>query len=466
LRRLVLVSFLVVFLSIPAAAQQPRITLVEFGPQSGPSTGGTLVTFRLSDIPNCPILAPPLTVLFGGVAGTPEPSILEEYAFSTPPHAPGNVEVRIVACGMEDIVVPGGFTFFQHPQGGPFQVQTISPAFGPTTGGTEVTVKVDDIPFCIDPIPRAALLFGGVEATNIRENQTANTITGVTPAHAAGAVDVTVRTCGGPTLTVGSGFTYRAGNENPNPAYEKVLFPVLFFGPGARGSQWATKISVYNAGEVPLTAANAVFEGDPQCPAVCGCQAGADVNPGMTALVCGGGFQDRAGLIYYAPRTGADDLHYNSRVFDTSRSTQNLGTEIPVVREREFRTDEIVLQDLPLDNNYRLALRVYNPDQMDRSNVRMQVLQTNSNGVLGERTIELTYPIVTIQPDPYPNRPAFAFVDLDPILRAIIPAGEFGTTYRNVTLKLTPITEEMRIWGFVSITNNDTQLITTVTPQY
>ena len=457
---------LFLFAAASSFGQSQPITLLEIGPQAGPTTGGTLILFRLSDVPNCPILPPPPALLIDGVAAQDVPS-LTDYAFVTPPHAAGNVEMRIVACGMEDIVVPGGFTYFEHPSAAAFTVWTIDPAFGPGSGGTEVTVTIDDIPFCSDPVPPATLFFGGVEATNIREDQDANTITGTTPAHAPGLVDVTVRTCGGPTVTIPSVFTYTTGSENPNPAYEKVLFPILFFGRGAQGSQWETRITLYNSGQTTLTAANKVFEGDPRCPAVCGCDAGSEITPGETARVCGGGFMNPAGLIYYAPKTGADDLHYHSRVYDTSRSTLNRGTEVPAVREREFRRDEIVLPDVPLDTNFRLALRVYNPDQMDRSLVRLQILDPTQPGALGtERIIELSYPIVTPLPDPYPNRPAFAFVDLDPILRSAIPEADFGTTYRNVHLKLTPVTEGMRIWAFVSATNNATQVITTITPQY
>ena len=250
----------------------------------------------------------------------------------------------------------------------------------------------------------------------------------------------------------------------PNVEYEKVLLPVMFFGQGAHGSLWATQISVYNAGETTVVSPNPQFAGSPLCPAVCGCGPVAQIPPRQTAEVCGL-FADPAGLILYMPKSAAQDLNYHARALDVSRSTANAGTEIPAVREREFRTDTIHLQDLPLDEHFRLGLRVYNPDQHDGAQVKMEVLDTRGSGAFGERIITLSYPIRTIIPDPYPNRPAYANLgDLDTIVREILgtSAGSVGRFH----LRITPITPEIRIWAFATITNNETQLITTVSPQY
>ena len=251
---------------------------------------------------------------------------------------------------------------------------------------------------------------------------------------------------------------------DPTPEYEKVLLPVFFFGPGAHGSRWATQISVYNAGQNTVTTPNAAFIGDPICLAPCGCGPVAEIAPGQTAGICFR-FADPAGLSLYAPKSAATYLNYHARAVDTSRSTANAGTEIPVVREREFRTDSIHLLNLPLDEHFRLGLRVYNPDQHDGAQVKMQVLDTLRNSVYGERLITLSYPIRTIVPDPYPNLPAFANLgDLDKIVREIV--GPSANSIGSFHLRLTPVTPEIRIWAFATITNTETQLITTVSPQY
>jgi hypothetical protein len=456
---LVLLSLLI---ATTAFAQNFQVLAVS--PASGPSTGGTVVTIRMNQLPDCPILPIGPSVTFGGVGVLAELAPNNSIIATAPAHAPGQVDLVISACGMEDLTVPKGFSYFREAgTNNPFRVLSVTPASGPVSGGTEVTVQIDDIPFCIDPVPPAGLIFDGIEARNVREDQEKNTITGTTPAHAAGTVNVVVRTCGGPAVELESGFTY--GNApDPQPAYEKVLFPVFFFGPGAHGSQWATRISVYNAGQSTVSTLNPVFFGNPICPAGCGCGPETQIGPGRTGEVCGQ-FADPAGLIFYAPTVAALDLHYHSVAFDTSRATENAGTEMPVVREREFRRDEIVLPSLPLDEKFRLGLRIYDPDQRHGAQVRVQVLAADSNTVYGERTFTLNYPIQTILPDPFPNRPAYVNIgNLHTIVREIL--GSSAATVSRFHIKITPVTPGIRFWGFATITNNETQLITTVSPQH
>ena len=254
--------------------------------------------------------------------------------------------------------------------------------------------------------------------------------------------------------------------------FERILLPVLFQGPGARGSEWNTRISAFNSGPVFVELANAVFEGDPMCPAVCGCDRRDDVNPSETAVVCTAGLAHPAGLLIHVPRIAAATLHYHARIFDTSRSTLNAGTEIPVVRESDFRTDEIMLLDLPLDgtpaqieNNFRVALRVYNPDQIDGAQVLMQAVDLSTGDIMGDEIITLQYEEAGTEADPFPTRPSFAFLnDVDNLVRGMIPPVVTGVT--SFHLRLTPVVPGTRIWAFASITNNETQLVTTVSPQH
>lgn len=340
----------------------------------------------------------------------------------------------------------------------PFQVLEVFPPSGPPTGGTQVSIRMNQLPGCQFLPPPPVVRFGDVAV--VANTNTNDSFIVTSPAHALGPVDLTISACGMEDLTVPNGFTYIT---DPNPEFEKVLLPVLFFGPGAHGSRWATQVSVYNAGQNTVVTANEEFMGNPVCLAPCGCGPVSEISPGQTAGICGH-FADPAGLIVYAPKSEATDLNYHARAYDTSRSTANAGTEIPVVREREFRTDAIHLLDLPLDEHFRLGLRVFNPDQQDGAEVKMEVLDPSSTAILGERTITLSYPIRNIVPDPYPNRPAYANLgDLDKIVRDILGS---ASLIQQFHLRITPVTPDIRIWAFATITNNETQLITTVSPQY
>ncbi len=339
-----------------------------------------------------------------------------------------------------------------------FRVVSIAPATGPIAGGTAVTIQVNEIPSCSILPPLPSITFGGAPASNASIGQN-NTFLAVAPAHGAGVVDVEVRYCGA-GVRVAEGFTYFDPAQDPKAEdFEKVLLPVVLYGPGARGSVWATRIFAHNSGPQPVDAVHPLFEGNPMCPAVCGCSALATIEPGQTKPVCIAGFSDPMGLIYYPRRSRADNVRFSSRIFDISRSSLNGGTEIPVVRERDFRTDGIVLVDIPMGSTFRTALRVYDPDQHDGGLVRMRIFAVDGETPVAEATVTLSYPIRTIAPDLFPIRPAFAYAG--DLLTAFPALGSVS----NVRIELRPITAGMRIWGFVSITNNDTQQVTVVSPQ-
>ena len=65
-------------------------------------------------------------------------------------------------------------------------IDSIDPVSGAAAGGTTVTITGYNL-----NLPDIALKFDGVEATNI-QNQTKTSLQCDTPAHAAGAVDVTI----------------------------------------------------------------------------------------------------------------------------------------------------------------------------------------------------------------------------------------------------------------------------------
>lgn len=93
-------------------------------------------------------------------------------------------------------------------------VASISPTSGSTVGGTSVTINGTNFQ------SGATASFGGVAATNI--NVTSSTIiTAVTPAHAAGTVNVTVTNPDGQSGTLPSAFTYVS---SPPSSAEVVLY--------------------------------------------------------------------------------------------------------------------------------------------------------------------------------------------------------------------------------------------------
>lgn len=77
---------------------------------------------------------------------------------------------------------------------------SVSPSRGIDTGGTQVTITGQGF------LPGASVLFGGTPATDVRFVNTW-TLTAITPAHAAGSVDVVV-IVNGETRSMTRAFTY------------------------------------------------------------------------------------------------------------------------------------------------------------------------------------------------------------------------------------------------------------------
>ena len=143
----------------------------------------------------------------------------------------------------------------------------------------------------------------------------------------------------------------------------------------------------------------------------------------------------------YVPQSMAGDFEVNLRVRDTSRADLSAGTEIPVVRENEFK-NRIVLVGLPHEPRFRSSLRIYGlPGATPAVTVK-----------IAERTYQ-----VTLQPGHDQYEPSYAtFNDFSAVSQ--VPEGLRDFTRATVDSPSSPV------WAFISVTNNETQEITTITP--
>lgn len=247
-------------------------------------------------------------------------------------------------------------------------------------------------------------------------------------------------------------------------SYETVLLPVANeLTNGAHGSQWVTQFSVFNASGRNI---------DPNAPAydvyplkvICVVSACIPTLPLIESQrsALPGLFKPPApappGLLLHVRRDLAAQLHYELRVRDISRMFFNAGTEIPVVRETELRTGKIQLLDVPVEGNFRHTLRIYDPDRRPTSVVRLRIFPAGAGGALAEQDITLTQ-----QPDgdckPGDCYPSYGGI---PFLTAAFPS---ITRAMQVRVELEPLTPGLRYWGFVSVINNESQQVTTITPQ-
>ena len=140
------------------------------------------------------------SVTFGGVPAT---SFTVNSATSitavTPAHAVGAVDVVVTTpAGAASLV--NGYTYLTAVV--PSTVTAISPSSGTASGGVGVTLTGTGL------TGATSVTFDGVPATSVNVVN-ATTITAVTPAHAAGAVNVAVFTPAG-AAQLASGYTYLA----------------------------------------------------------------------------------------------------------------------------------------------------------------------------------------------------------------------------------------------------------------
>jgi hypothetical protein len=164
-------------------------TATGINPTSGPTAGGQTVTITGSGfVPGA------TTVTFDGVEATgvvvaPGGTSLTAV---TPAGSAGPAQVEVATAGGRSARL--AYTYAAVPT-----VTALAPTSGPTSGGTTVTITGTGL------AGTTQVAFGGAPAAIV--SRTANSVVVRTPAHAAGAVDVTVTTPSG-TDTLAGAFTY------------------------------------------------------------------------------------------------------------------------------------------------------------------------------------------------------------------------------------------------------------------
>jgi hypothetical protein len=179
----------------------PAPTITGTAPNTGVATGGTAVTISGTNFMNG------ATVKIGGVAATNVAFVsATSITAVTPAHAAGGADVVVTNPDGQIVTAVVGFTY-QLPTP---VITTVSPATGPASGGTTLTITGTNF------VGITAVSIGGVAATSMNV-VSATSITAVTPVHASGLVAVTVSNASG-TATKTGAFTYSA----PAPSVSAV----------------------------------------------------------------------------------------------------------------------------------------------------------------------------------------------------------------------------------------------------
>jgi len=177
----------------------PAPAVSSVSPNTGSTAGGSAVTITGTNF------VAGATASFGGAQAT-NVNVTNSTTITalTPAHSAGVVSVVVSNPDGQNGTLSGGFTYSAPQTAPPPTVASISPNFGPTAGGTAVTITGSNF------VSGAAVTFDGAAASSV-DVSSSTSITAVTPAHAAGAVNVVVTNPDSQTGVLGNGFTYSGG---------------------------------------------------------------------------------------------------------------------------------------------------------------------------------------------------------------------------------------------------------------
>ena len=183
----------------------PAPTISGINPTSGNVSGGTSVTISGSNF------AGGASVMIGGVSATSVNVVSGSTITAvTGAHAQGTVDVVVTNTDSQSATLINGYTYIVPPPPPAPMIGGINPNTGSTSGGTGVTINGGNF------ASGASVSIGGVTATSVNVVNS-STITAVTGAHAAGAVDVVVTNSDGQSATLANGFTYVTNPPPPAP---------------------------------------------------------------------------------------------------------------------------------------------------------------------------------------------------------------------------------------------------------
>ncbi len=242
--------------------------------------------------------------------------------------------------------------------------------------------------------------------------------------------------------------------------YTRYLIPVVSSEdvPGAHGSLWTTELTAHNSRDAELEVRGPFHRG-----AGTGLIFFSDRIPARQSksLHPVSSLDGREGAFMYVPddANAPGPFAATLRVRDLSKNAESFGTEIPIVTLADF-AQFLVITDVPTDPRFRATLRIYNANENPRDVVIRIYTLTGSEPLL-ERNVQLAgiFPIVF---DPMPSHPGSA--QIDPLIG--VPRDVDGRVRIEIEDPIRHIVSPPPppIWALVSITNNETQQVTTIRP--
>jgi hypothetical protein len=245
------------------------------------------------------------------------------------------------------------------------------------------------------------------------------------------------------------------------PTYEKILIPIpAGETPGAFGSIWTATIAVSNISNAPVD-----VQGHGRCPADGFPCRPAPIPPQATSYIRSLVRSEVPASFLFVEPNRVADVSVSIRVFDRSREHLTWGASIPVVTRKELFAGPFGIGDIPVSDEFRSMLRIYDFDATTPAAVRVRVYAVT--------------PATSNEMDPGPADALLA--DFRP---SFTVATQGGTTFfhpgyaaiplwlipevagaARVRVVIEPLDATGDYWAMVSSTHNATQHVTVLPPR-
>lgn len=256
----------------------------------------------------------------------------------------------------------------------------------------------------------------------------------------------------------------RAADVNGD-GVETILLPLAFMPhapnvPGAHGTAWNGEVWLHNGSDTQIYLHHCNFD----CPQ--------DFVPGHMGLVgLPLGERPELGHMFYLPARLAPHVTFANRMFERTLRGQPRGVDLPVVREGAFFNKERVFLGVPIDEDVRVAIRVYDPwvhhlggtahptapPSPRLEGVRIQLSSEADQTILATAILRPTVQYKETLADI--SRPALdGIYDLGAVFPAIRNAG-------RMHIRVTPVPAGAEYYAMVSVTDNSSQTVSIITAQ-
>jgi hypothetical protein len=322
-------------------------------------------------------------------------------------------------------------------------ITSVTPSTGFASGGTVVTIRGTGFDAALDP----RVSFGRYGAPVQANVVDATTLVAIAPAYLPGPAEVRVSQGDGTAILQGA-FTF----IGPLPEqFERILVPLLI--PpvaGAFGAIFETSLTLSTKRPETMVNVHGLRMDCLNLPCPWDRADTVEVGHGEARIRSDAlKYDGTPGRFLYVRRDDAFEIAAHLRVRDVTRTALNLGTELPLVRASEFNEDRLYFENELPSNRYRTSLRIYAP-----AITGAHVLVEHLDGTVTDHAVDVNATGTTIYD------PAYGYFGDFPeegwlSITVVADRPPFGS----------PMPPEVPVWAFVTLTNNETQMITTITPQ-